>query len=662
MFLLAARLSYGAAVPVADSLRQRLAAAPPDTTRVRLLVALCNQLNQGNVAEAIRYGQQGLFLARRIGFERGEMECLNAVAGTMLLQQDYVAASRYYHQVVRRAEQQPWAARLVSRAWLGLGRIAAQEGEFAQADKCFHLALASMHSYPPSAAEVVMGQNHLAMLYAGWLRAGGPVPDSVPRLQERYARLALAASRRQDSQNRLGTLLNIMGVAHQLAGRDDSALYCHREALNLHLRFGNTFEAAQSRLSLAELYAKHNRWSLAAPLIKKSIAEAQQLRAAGLEAQSYSQLADYMAATGHGLEAFRLARLQQSLLDSLQSKEQRAALARLQVQFDTERQRNRVRALSQEAGLQALAARKQRQYLLLAMTVLGVTVLGLLASGLLAWRLRRSQAQMALQNEELTATRAEQDRLYALVAHDLRSPVVAFSGLADLMTRYIERQDTARLAGLGGRVRQAAQGLRALLDNLLGWALSQRGELVPSIESISVTKLLVEMTELYQPGAEAAGVQLALAPGADGYVWADGNMTRTILRNLVSNALHATPAGGTITLAAHALAAEIEIRVMDTGQGISAERIPQLLSGEVRPRPTNGRASSGLGLRLSVVFARALAGRLALHSSPGEGTTAVLTLPASLASASPAVSAIGAPIPATRALIPATGAGPVPTA
>ncbi|MBH8558808.1 sensor histidine kinase [Hymenobacter negativus] len=647
------------ATRVADSLRQRLAATPPDTTRVQLLLGLCSEPELNNAAERLRFGQEGLALARRLGYEPGELGCLAALAAVALQQQDYLTASRHYQEVLRRAERRPWAARLAVQAWAGLGRVAAQEEQFAQADRFFRLALAGMRRYAATPGEIIVAQNNLAMLYAGWMRAGGAVPDSVPRLQEQYARAAMRGYQGQASKDGLATLFNIMGVVHELADRLDSALYCHRQALRLHQRSNNSYGEAQSWLSVGGIYGKKGRWAQAAPFLQTGIAQARQLQAPGIMVEGYKQLADYMAATGRGLEAFRLARLQQHLLDSLQTTEQREALARLQVQFDTERQRSRVRALSQQARLQALAARKQRQYLLLTMAVLGVTVLGLLAAGVLGWRLRRSRAQLARQNEELTATRAEQDRLYALVAHDLRSPVVAFSGLADLMTRYIERQDTARLAGLGGRVRQAAQGLRALLDNLLNWALSQRGELVPVIEPVEVEKLLAEVAALYQSGAEAAGVRLVLAPSTGGSVRADANMARTILRNLVSNALQATPAGGAIVLAAAPGPGGVEIRVTDTGQGIEPERIPQLLSGEVAPRPAGAPASTGLGLRLSVVFARVLGGRLALQSAPGQGTTAVLTLPAAVAAASPETPR--APIAATGALIPATGAGAVPT-
>ncbi|RAK63456.1 sensor histidine kinase [Hymenobacter edaphi] len=642
--LLCAAPAGGAAVaaPV-DSLRAQVAAARPDTTRVLLLVELCRQLDRRDADAAARYGQQGLQLARRIGFGRGEALCLNALAATALWQQDYVVASRYYQQELRLARTQPWAAQATALAWLGLGRVAAQEQEFEKADQYFRRALAGMRQYAAPAADVAMGQNHLAMLYAGWLRAGVAAPDSLPRLHERYARLALAAGRRPGvPRHARATAFNVLALVHQNAGRYDSAAHCHRAALRLHRLTGDQFSAAQTELSLGELLGLQNRWAQALPLLRAGTAEAHRLRAAGVEAEGYGLLAKAEAAAGRGMQAYGHAQRQLRLLDSLNSAERREALARLQVQFDTERQRSRVRALSQKARQQAQEARKQRHYLLLMVALLSATAAGLIGSGVLAWRLRRSRALLARQNAELTATRTEQDRLYALVAHDLRSPVVAFSGLADLMTRYIERQDMARLAGLGGRVRQAAESLRGLLDSLLGWALSQRGELQPLVESVPVTPLLSEVATLYQPGAEAAGVRLLVQAGPAGSVAADANMTRTILRNLVSNALRATPPGGTVALAAEERSEGIELRVADTGVGLAPERIAQLLSGQLTER-LPGSSSTGLGLRLSVIFARIQQGRLSLESTPGQGTTARLLLPP-------------APIPAAGDAIPATGA------
>ncbi len=646
LLLAAGPVAAGAAPPTVPELRRQLAAAPADTSRVLLLNHLCWQLATQNTVQAQAYGQQGLQLARQLAFRLGEVYLLNSLARVASLQHDELAAIGHYQQAVRRAEGAPRAARQLTLALVGLGRVAVDEQDFAEGEKYFRLALSRMqhrqHAVTP--ADLGLVQNCLASLYFSWRRSGQPAPDSLDRLLVRYVRQEVAVFRRLPPDDKLAACLNDLGEVQALAGRYDSAASSQREAMALYQRSGNQFGFAQACLNLASVYLARQQPAEAARLLRPTLAAARQLHATGLEAESYQQLAAALAAQGQGLEAYRLARTGQALLDSVQSAERRRALVRLQVQFDAERQRGQLRELTQRNLLQQAEARRQRQYLWLAGGLLLAVAGGLVASGALAWRLRRSQTQLRHQNEELTATRAEQDRLYALVAHDLRSPVIAFSGLADLMTRYIERHDTARLAGLGGRVRQAAEGLRALLDNLLSWALTQRGELRPAPEPLAVAALLAEAAALYQPAAQATDVQLCVE-AAPGYVLADRNMTSTILRNLLSNALRATPPGGEVVLAATAAEGYLGLHVRDTGAGMDATQLRRAQGTEAPAQAVPGRRGpAGLGLRLSRAFAQAQGGRLELSSQLGAGTTATLQLPAA-----PAPMGVPLPEPATAA-------------
>ncbi|MBF9144103.1 sensor histidine kinase [Hymenobacter properus] len=602
-----------------DSLRRALGTALPDTNRVLLLHSLCWTTTTDDAPAAQAYGRQGLALARQLHYGWGEVWLLNALARLAYLQQDDPGATRYYQQAIRRAGPRARDARQVSMALLGLGRIAVRQHDFTEGEKYFRQALARMQQQATSINDLGVAQNHLAMLYADWLRSGEARPDSVPRLSLYYARQALASFRRVPASIRLAACLSDLGEVHALHHRYDSAEYYHRAALRLAEQFGEQFGIVQTQLSLAEVLLARHRPAEAVAQLRPALRGARQLRAAGLEAQARQRLAAALAATGQGLEAYEQARAGHALLDSTQAAERRQDLSRLRVQFDSERQQSRVRELTARTQL-------QRRYLWWLGGLLLAVAAGLLASGLLAWRLRRSRAQLARQNEALTATRAEQDRLYALIAHDLRSPVVAFAGLSDLLTSYVERQDTARLLRLGGRMRQAAEGLRALLDNLLSWALAQRGELTAHPEPLPAAALLAEAAELYRPAAEAAGVALHVAPDATGHLLADRNMTRAVLRNLISNALRATDPGGSITLAtATAEAGFGSLLVRDTGEGMSEAQLHRLLG----PAPVSvGRSGvAGFGLRLSQTFARVQGGRLMLHSRLSEGTTAVLSLP-----------------------------------
>jgi signal transduction histidine kinase len=602
-----------------DSLRQRLATSRPDTNRVLLLNILCWENATKNAKTSLAYGRQGLALAQQLHFCLGEVRILNALARLTYLQEDELAATRYYQQAIRRAGADPQAARQVSLALLGLGCIAVQQNDFAEGEKYFRQASARLQQQKPASAnDIGMVQNRLAMLYFEWQRSGEAMPDSVPRLSMYYTRLALATFRQMPPSTRLSACLGNLGQLHALHHRYDSAEYYYRAALRLDKRIGEQFSFVQTQVGLAEVLLEQHRAIEAVQLLRPALRGARQLHSPALEAQARQNLAAALAGTGQGLEAYQQASASQVLRDSIQAAERREDLSRLRVQFESERQQSRVQELTKRTQL-------QHRYLWLLGGLLLAVAAGLLASGLLAWHLRRSRAQLARRNEELTTTRAEQDRLYALIAHDLRSPVVAFAGLSDLLTSYVERQDTARLLSLGGRMRQAAEGLRALLDNLLSWALAQRGELTPRPEPLLAAALLAEAAELYQSGAEAAGVTLVVAPDATGHVLADRNMTRTVLRNLISNALRATDPGGSITLATATEAGFCSLLVRDTGEGMSAAQLQRLLGAA--PVSIGRSGVAGLGLRLSQTFARAQGGKLTLHSQAGEGTTAILTLP-----------------------------------
>jgi len=608
---------------LADSLVHRLASAPADTNRVLLLDQLSDQLKTADVEQSLRYGQQGLRLARRLHYGVGEALLLNKIGRAYFAAEDLANAARYFQQAVRKAQALPQAGQQLTLGLLGLGQVAVMQHDYPESQQYLRQAMRRIQQrlYPVGPRDLVRVQNSLGVMYFDWLSSGKTYPDSIKQLCLRYNTLALRTLQQAGTSGAsLAVALNGVGNVHRILARHDSAEYYHRAALRLFQHLGSPYDVAQTQVWLGAALGAQQRPAAAVPLLRAALAGASQLHLPALRADCLLGLAAVLAATNQGGEAYRLARKGHALLDSMQRADQQADLARLRVQFDTEQQRSRVRALTHRTQLQALQARKQQQHLWWLASFLLAVAVGLVVSGSLAWRLRR-------QHTKLTVVRAEQDRLYALIAHDLRSPLMGFSGLADLLTTYVERKDTARLLGLGVRVRQAADGLRELLDNLLNWALLQRGELRPALEPVPVAELLTELARLYQPAADTAGISLEVATAEAAQVLADRQMTLTVLRNLISNALQATPTGGRITVRAVLVGTQQQLEVSDTGHGISAEELARLMSGSVLLTTTGYRGRAGLGLRLSRLFAQAQGGQLTLRSTVGHGTTAVLALP-----------------------------------
>ena len=165
-------LTFGTAAgqsPVADSLRQQLAASRIDTSRALLLSDLCSVVSSQNAVQAVAYGQQALALARRLDFRFGEVNSLNALAQAEHRRQNYVATTRYYQQAVRIAEREPRAARALTVALIGLGRLAAEQEEFVEVDNYFRLAISRMQQRKPAAdpLKLIMGATSLGTLYLG---------------------------------------------------------------------------------------------------------------------------------------------------------------------------------------------------------------------------------------------------------------------------------------------------------------------------------------------------------------------------------------------------------------------------------------------------------------------------------------------------------------
>jgi len=624
--------------PITDSLRHQLAIARTDTDRVLILKDLAYYAVTTDPPLALQYARQGRDLAHRIGYRLGEIRCLNNLGLIADTQEDYLTAARYYQQAVRLCEREPRSRRFYLLALLGLGNAANGQKNYPEASGYLRQALAAMQAHPRymEPTDWLLVESFLATLYDQWGEEGPkPVPDSIRRQHEYFARRALATAQRLHLPYEAAICQDVLGMAFdRYKNHADSAGYHFRHSLRTIVKTNDKRGEAIISLHLGEWLAAKKRWAEAMPLLRTAIRLGQELGMPQQQAYAYRHLANALAAQNQGQAAFKSLLQMVEITDTLQSAERREAIARLQVSFDTERKEGRIKALTQQQLLQQAEARRQRQQLWALAAVLAAVGLGLGGATWLALRLRRSRAQLAAQNEELAQARATQDRLYSVIAHDLRSPLVAFTGLADMVRTYREQGELAALDELTGEVGQTAERLTGLLDNLLHWAASQTGELAYRPETLDATALLHDTAALYAPAARARQVTLSVEAAPElPDLWADYNMTLTQLRNLTGNALKVAPKGSTLVLAAQPGPADgVELLVRDAGPGLTAEQLAAL-NTKGMPALPGGRRQRGTGLGLPLVkqLAARQQGVFRLESVPGQGTTARLLLPAATA-------------------------------
>ncbi|WP_422354157.1 tetratricopeptide repeat-containing sensor histidine kinase [Roseivirga pacifica] len=245
----------------------------------------------------------------------------------------------------------------------------------------------------------------------------------------------------------------------------------------------------------------------------------------------------------------------------------------------------------------------------------------------LAMQLQKNKKQLSSQNEELSALNETKDKFFSIIAHDLRSPMIALQGVGQKLGYFIRKEKFEKLLEVGGKIDQSIDQLNHLLNNLLNWATSQNQSIPYHPEVLNAKVLVEENMELYKSLAEAKQVNFENGI-EDASIYADVNTAATVFRNVLSNALKFSPENGTISISSEHKGQNVLIKVIDQGQGMSPEQVAALFSRSSKSNVgTRGEKGFGLGLKLCQEFMDLNKGSLQVYSKLGEGTCVELSFP-----------------------------------
>ncbi len=243
----------------------------------------------------------------------------------------------------------------------------------------------------------------------------------------------------------------------------------------------------------------------------------------------------------------------------------------------------------------------------------------------------RKKTEESLRDSEaqLKKTNTTKDKLFSIIAHDLRSPFNNIIGLSELLIGNEKENHIAQSEKYAGLINSSAKNTLVLLDNLLNWAKSQTGQLSFNPAKISLSSLVDEIIENSNSRVFLKNISLnAIQPG-EVEVYADENMVMTILRNLISNAIKFTNPGGKINVIVIPGTKQVEVSVSDNGVGMNEEKLSTLfnISSNATSPGTANEKGSGLGLVLCKEFVEKLGGNIWVESEEGAGSVFKFTLP-----------------------------------
>ena len=232
---------------------------------------------------------------------------------------------------------------------------------------------------------------------------------------------------------------------------------------------------------------------------------------------------------------------------------------------------------------------------------------------------------------ELKELNASKDKFFSIIAHDLKNPFSTIIGFSELLREHLDKGIDTKPKEYARAIQSAALQTFRLLENLLEWAYTQRGKISFNPEKINLEDLIYEELEVLSETAASKGIELRciIPENLNMNIFADKNMIRTIIRNLISNAIKFTNRKGQVILNASTDDGIVKISVADNGIGMTPDTLSKLfkIDANLSTRGTEDEKGTGLGLCLCRDFVEKHHGKISVESTPGNGSIFRISLP-----------------------------------
>ena len=234
---------------------------------------------------------------------------------------------------------------------------------------------------------------------------------------------------------------------------------------------------------------------------------------------------------------------------------------------------------------------------------------------------------LIIANRELQKSNHDKNKLFTIIAHDLKSPILNIISLNNLLEEHdINKQDSMRLFE---QLNKSAKRTEKLINNLFDWSRIKTNSLHYQPEEININNLITEVLDISTSLADKKEITLKKKNSKELYVAGDKYMLKTLLGNLVGNAIKFTPRAGTIEIELRVQGTKLQVLVRDSGMGMTAETVEKLQNDGIKDSTsgTEKEMGTGLGLLVCQEIIAQHGSKLQIESTPGKGSTFYFTLP-----------------------------------
>ena len=609
-----------------------------DTAYVDTLNRLAHAFYGINADSAFFYARNAINFAAKTGYARGQSEGFRMLGNTYEMQGDYAHMLDSYHHSLKIADS-VGDNRLIAKANSNIALFYKQEGEYDAAQRIMEEVSESFKKSGDSAQSALVLADLSDLAYR----------RRQYDLAEGLAGQALDAANRMKDVQAVATYNNAVGKILAAKGDYSGALAHYQRSLAFYLESGEKLGLTATTNLLAQVYLALKDYPRALRFADQSLGLSKELHRKQEIHEAAKVLADIYEAKGDDRRALAYYKLFKDYSDSLFNDQSRKQVVAMAARYDFERRESQLRTeAAEKEALYQLRLRKDSQQI--SITVGVIVVLSLLAFVL--WRsrtvnrrvnylLREKNEKIEEQKEalehqavQLLLNNQQKDKLFSIVAHDLRGPLNSLKGLLDfLKEKQLSEQEINNMLT---ELRRNVDSSSELVGNLLFWASSQLDGISAKPVVLPLKPLVHDTLALFAHQAREKTVTLSaveMAPGLAGY--ADKDMVQVVIRNLVSNAIKFCRQGDSVTIYCNLVGGDIEIRIADTGIGMKEEALERIRRREsFTSYGTAKEKGTGLGMLLCQEFTAANNGRFRVESELGKGTCCYFTIPVAPSSSS----------------------------
>jgi len=473
-----------------------------------------------------------------------------------------------------------------------------------------------------------------------------------------YEKMLQIALERNDSA-KIAENYEYKGIVKFFDGKFDSAIYYYDESLKINQKLQKPIESSINFANIGEAYFKMNNYVQASNYLLKAIELQKEYSFnSGLifslftlgnvytnqnEYDSgqyyYDQSIELMYETGETRElqlvymlksenfakrgdfesAYLAYKTHTQQKDSIFNLEKDGQLNEIRAQYNLEKKENEnllLRLQNEETSLEIEAKQRLINYQFI---FVGFILIFLIVSVVLAIKLNRAK-------HTLTVANKSKDKLFGIIAHDLKGPIKNIDTMLKLLKN--EKEESMK-SEYFKYLDQTVHNLIDLTNQLLSWTFSNKGDFNFNIKNLDLKSVSKDTVGLFEYELSSKNISVENSIPEEIKVLADENALLTIFRNILSNAIKFTKNGGNINLTAEPKDDSVQIIISDSGIGMSTNAIEKALQGK-HVNSSSGTANekgSGLGFSIIIEFVKKLNGSLDIKSDPNTGTKVMLQLP-----------------------------------